>query len=417
MFLYWIGLEMIGADTDFDMVLPGRDHLKDFVSDFLATPVFCSDTAKFYYYQNNGENFEKIVISHFALMKMLESNNRPILHIDINCEVMDALPRRIQKRLFELSETRIPHEPIYGNVENPCMPPVDQSQSQRSNTTVTLIIMPPGTKQNWYTDKNAILRGYVHHQDLLRSSQFDYPCLSLNIKPGFYYEYAIYIMDYLREHFPDMGTTGGVGVRSGWTDGFTYSNSIYDYEKIRMPVSHNVEDTLKRLRDCSIIRSYQKHYHRRWNYDRINQFRMANPPDGYHRRDWILFFSEYVDHVEKVLKQDWDDHRMICATAAHIILPKPTQYSGCLEVKRHLEKTLVDVNDIDKDSHYCGYLSFAVIDGQVVGEFRIPWYMKAYLLLLLELRDAGRMDYIRLHGCSRRRHDFKQAAERAGLAD
>jgi len=408
---------MIGADTDFDMVLPSRDQLKDFISHFLTTPVFSSCLPRFYYYQHNGDNFEKIIISHFALMKMLDTNDRPILHIDVNCEAMDALSKRIQKRLFQLSETRIPHEPIYGNVEHPCMPPFNHSNCQRDSTTVTLIIMPLGTKQNWYTDKNTLLRGYVHHQELLRSSQYDYPCLSLNVKPGFYYEYAIFIMDYLRERFPEMGTTGGVGTQSGWTDGFVYSNSIYDYEKIQLPVRHTIEDTLKRLRDCSIIRSYQKYYQRRWNYDRINQFRMVNPPAGYHRKDWILFFSEYAEHVEKVLRQDWDAHRMICATATHIILPKPTQYSGCLEIKRHLERSLTDVKDSDKDSHYCGYLSFAVINGQVVGEFRIPWYMKSYLLMLLEMRDTGRMDYIRLHGCSKRRYDYKTTSESMSLID
>lgn len=397
MVLYRNDLELVGSDANFDMVLPDLNPKRtvDFVTCFLSIPLFCSCQPDIYYYNTINGRSEKLPMTREELKAQVREETRPLIYIDVNCQIMDALPDHVQSTLYQISETRSPHESLYGNVESPCMAPVEYKSGRRGNMTVTLKIMPHGMKQRWYTDKSAILKGYVHHEELLMSDHYDYPCFSLSSGPGFYYEYAIFIMEYLREHFPGLGTAGGVGRDGKWTDGFTYANSIYNYEKIQLPVRFNVEHTLKRLRDCDIIRSYRSYFKEGWNYDRIEQFRMVNLPEEYPRKERIMFFSEYADYVEWVLHQNWDTYKTICATAAHVILPKPERYGRCLETMSRLRKNLLDVGEDHNDIHYCGHLSFAYIDGQLVGEFRVLWYMKNYLLNLLDLKDSGRIDQIK----------------------
>ena len=395
MFLYWTDLELVGSDTKFDMVLPAYNRSAEFVSCFLSIPIFGSCEPHIYYYGLKGSKSEKIVLNRKQLMELVEEPGRPIVYIDINCQIIDALPKKVQKVLYQLSETRTPHEPEYGNVEHPCMKPIEYHSGTRGNMTVTLTIMPPGTKRRWYTDKSAVLKGYVHHEELLTKAQPDYPCFSLNAGPGFCYEYAIYIMEYLREHFLGLGTAGGVGTDGKWTDGFSYTNSLYKYERIQLPIRIGIEHTLKRLWDCDIIRSYQNYYQDGWKYDQIKQFRMVNLPEEYPRSERIFFFSEYVNYIEWVLRQNWEVYKTICATAVHIMLPKPEHYKNNLEMVSHLNQRLEDVTDTHNDSHFCGYLSFLNINDQLVGEFRIPWYMKEYLLMLLDLKDSGKIDQMR----------------------
>lgn len=397
MVLYCDDLELIGSDANFDMVLPDSNPKRtvEFISCFLSIPLFCSCQPEIYYYNIRNGRSEKLSMTLEELKEQVREEAHSMIYIDVNCQIMDALSDHVQSTLYQLSETRSPHESVYGNVEYPCMAPIEYPSGKRSNMTVTLKIMPHKTKPRWYTDKSALLKGYVYHEELLLSDYHDYPFFSLNAGPGFYYEYAIFIMEYLREHFLGLGTAGGVGRDGKWTGGLTYANSIYDFARIQLPVRFNVDHTLKRLRDCDIIRSYRSYYKNGWRCDRIEQLRMVNLPEEYPHRERILFFSEYVGYVEWVLHQNWDTYKTICATAVHILLPGPERYSWCLETMSCLRKNLPDVGAAHNDSHYCGYLSFTYIDGQLVGEFRVPWHMKNYLLNLLELKDSGRIDQLK----------------------
>ncbi len=370
MFRYWTDLKLVGFGTSFGMVLPEPYESEDFISRFLTIPVFGSCIPYIYYYTTRNGRSEKNVITREELTELMKEKERPIIYIDMNCKIMDALSMPVQRHLYRLSNSRVPHEMIYGNVERPCMAPLEYPSGHHGNMTVILTIMPPGTKG-------------------------DYPCFSLSNGPGFYYEYAMYIMEYLRNYFPGLGTVGEINRDEMWTDGSSYTNSIYNYEKIQMPIRFGIEHTLRRLGECDIVRSYKKYYHDGWKYDRISQFRMVNLPEEYPRKELIYFFSEYVDHVVWVLQQRWDTYRTICATATHIMLPKPERYGKSLETMTHLKKRLMDVKDSSNDSHYCGYLAFANIDQQIVGEFRVPWYMKSYLLMLLDLKNQGKIDQIK----------------------
>ena len=403
MFLYWNGYEIDGSDTDFDIVLPEQQEITEFVKCFLSIPVFGNSKPHIYHAKSNPH--KTATINKTKLMELLEQGDRPELFIDINCQVMDVLPKKVQTALYHLSETRTPHEVVYGNVENPCMAPIDQQYHTRGNMTVSLTIMKPGTKKGWYTAKDAILDGYVHHEELLLSDDYDYPCFSLNVGPGFYYEYAIYIMEYLRDHFPGLGTVGGLDSSGGWTDGGTYSNSIYGYEKIQLPIKYNIRNSLKHLMDCDIVRSYRRYYKMGWNYDLLNEFRIVNIPKEKWGKEYLLSFDEYVDHVEEVLENQKNSFSSICQTAVNIFLPFPTRFEKRPELLKHLKDNLIDVKDIYREWHYCGYLAFAKVDGQVVGEFRVPWYMKSYLITLLEMKDSGHLGYIKSEVFQRQQYD------------
>lgn len=395
MFLHWNGYEIDGSDTDFDIVLPERQQIIEFVKCFLSIPVFGTCKPRIYYNSNKNGMIKKIEINQTKLMKLLSQGERPIIYIDVNCQIMDAFPDKIQHELYQLSENRTPHEPIYGNVECPCMAPVDQQYLTRSNMTVTLTILHDGTQRQWCNERKRGRSGYIHHQELFLPDECDHPCFSLNVGPGFYYEYAIYIMEYLRDHFPGLGTSGGLDCSGGWTDGCTYSNSIYGYEKIQLPVRYSIKNTLKRLTECEIIRSYRNYYQNGWNYSLLNQFRMVNVAKFNNKKECLLSFGQYADYVESVLEQEYNLFQAISKTAIYIILPKPDRFEKRPELLKYLRDSLIDVRDQRRNWHYCGYLSFAQIKGQIVGEFRVPWYMKSYLLTLLQLKDLGKIDYVK----------------------
>lgn len=405
MFLYWDGYEIDGSDTDFDIVLPEQREIVDFVTCFLSIPVFGSCKPHIYYSSGRGGAAKKVEISPAKLMKMLPKGDRPVIYIDMNCQIMDALPEKVTDHLFRLSEGRTPHEPVYGNVECPCMAPIDQHYHTRGNMTVTLAVMSPGTQKRWSEEKDKLLHGYLHHQELFLSQQDDFPCFSLNVGPGFYYEYAIYIMEYLRDCFPGLGTAGGLDCSGGWTDGCTYSNSIYGYEKVQLPVKYSVKNTLKRLTECEIIQSYRNYYQNGWKYVLLNHFRMVNVSEDRSGKENLMSFSQYADYVEQILEREEDPYQLLCKTAVHIVIPKAERFHKRLELMKYLHESLLDISDVEKDWHYCGYLSFGKTDGQIVGEFRVPWYMKTYLLLLLELKDAGKIDYMKAESYQRRQYE------------
>ncbi len=178
------------------------------------------------------------------LYECLASGHFPEIYMNVNCAHPEALPIELHREIYNISQLREPHEEAFGQVENPCIAPELQTIYSRGGMTVELRISKDWKRnysKEWEPD------GYIHNFNLFLSDQKDLPLLTINVGPGFYYEYARYIMEYLIDHFPGLGTHGGLDCAGGWTEGCTYAASLYAYEKFQFPVPYSINNTMKRL--------------------------------------------------------------------------------------------------------------------------------------------------------------------------
>lgn len=389
MFLYWEGYEIDGSDTDFDIVLPENRQAVEFVDCFLSIPLFSSKMKPIiYYYKKN----KQIKISIQELRNRILSGDYPELFLNMNCLHIEELSADLTKKIYSISKTRDPLEKAYGKVENPCTAPVHQTGFSRGEMTVQLQIEQPGTKAGWYTEEDSRIEGYVNHPELIRSSDPALSCFTMNVGPSFYFEYAMYIMEYLKDSFPGLGTCGGLDCVGGWTDGCTYADSIYAYEKVQFPVIYSVKNTMKRLTEYNLVRSYRRCYKKSWIFEALNEFHLANKKDAKKPEDYNVSFTKYIELVEFALASLQDVFSTLCDTAINIMLPKPQEFlQNPIAVKR-LEEVLIEN---DHDWIYTGYLAFSIVDGQPMYEFRVHWSMKPYLMVLLELVESKEIEFIK----------------------
>jgi hypothetical protein len=195
MFIYWDGFEIDGSDTDFEIILPESVQVLEFVECYLNMPVFCNVPTP--EYQNCGSDCSGVwhsdkckPITLEDLRGKLLSNDYSKISITINCQHIDLLPKEIQKEIYAksakrkciktLNEPKEPDEPKvpfdYTKTENPCIAPVVQTILDRGGMTTQLSLC---------NDKEGI-------------------SAYLNVGPGAYFEYTMYIIDYMNERFPSI---------------------------------------------------------------------------------------------------------------------------------------------------------------------------------------------------------------------
>ncbi len=391
MFIYWDGFEIDGSDTDFDIVLPENVQVWEFVACFLSLPIFSDAQKPSISCSQRGSRKERS-LTPAELKEKLLAGNYPEMNITVLCRPMEQLPEEIREAIYAISERRVPHEAAYGKVENPCSTPIIQTYFGRGDMTVELRLPEPGAGRG--VGEEDKITGYVFNVELLRSAHRENPCFQINVGPGFYYEYAMFIIDSLRDHFPGMGVCGGLDCRDGWTGGCTYANSLYYLERILLPVEHGVRHTLKRLTEYDIVRSWSYRHHDKggWKYEYAQGFYLAGfpwwvkPP-----KDTSLSFSEYLELVDMAFELDDSPFSTTCETAIRIMLPTPEEYSQNPAASKELHASLPD----SEDRNFTGYFSFTKIDGRPMVEFRVPYTMKKYLLTLLELAESGAIDFIK----------------------
>ena len=382
MFIYWDGYEIDGSDTDFNIVLPENVQVWEFVECFLSIPIF-SSTPKPSVSYRQGNKWRKLLLTE--LKEKTLAGDYPDTALQVHCRHIEQLPDDLRASVYAISERRDPHESAYGKAENPCIEPVIEM-------AVELRIQQPGTGHGIDDDDEY---GYVHNFELFRSANRDNPWFQINVGPGFYFEYAIYIIDYLRDHFPGIGTCGGLDCSGGWTEGCTYANSIHYYDKILLPVKYSPRNTLKWLTEYDIVRSYE--YTKGWKCKYINGFHLA-----YYPREWPkpLSFKAYLELVEMVLGLDADAFSTVCETAIRILLPPVEEYAENTEVFKALQTTLPD----SESRNFTGYFAFTKVERNPMVEFRVPYMMKKYLLTLLELAESGAIDFIKTATWQRRQN-------------
>lgn len=406
MFLLWEGFEIDGSDTDFDLVLPETQELIAFVDCFLSLPLVRE--AKFNcHYSSGPPKFKKIPLSRQKLAEVLTDGRRPEIYLEVTCQVTDELPEAIRAELRQLSERREPQELAYGKAKCPCMAPALQVHHMRGELSVSLCIMPPGTKKRWYTEEGAELEGYVRNEAILVAKE-ELPCLVINVGPGFYYEYAMYIMNWLEDHFPGLGIAGGLDCEGGWTGGCTYANSIYQYEKIQLPIKYSITNTLKRLTEYDLLRSFRRYYKKGWKYEMRSDFSMVNIPQEKWVKPYLLSYTDYAAHIEKVLAEEADYFSAISQTAIAIILPMPSRFEQFPKIKHRLLQALTEVDDVGRGWYFEGYAAFSQVNGQPVCEYRVPWQVGNYLSTLLELVESGELDWMKTEAYERRMQENGQ---------
>jgi len=382
MFIYWDGFEIDGSDTDFNIVLPENVQVWEFVECFLSIPIF-SNTPKPSVSYRQGNKWRKWKLAE--LKEKVLTGDYPDNRIQVFCRHIEQLPDDLQAEVYAISERRDPHESAYGKSENPCIEPVIEM-------TVELQIQQPGVRHGI---EDGDEYGYIHNFELFRSASRENLWFRINVGPGFYFEYAMFIMDYLRDHFPGIGTCGGLDCGGGWTGGCTYARSIHYYERILLPVKHSPRNTLKRLTEYDIVRSFE--YTKGWKCEYINGFHLAHYP---HVWPEPLSFKAYLELIDMAFELDADPYSIVSETAIRVMLPPVEEYAENPKAFKALQTALPD----SENRNFTGYFAFTKIEGNLMAEFRVPYMMKKYLLTLLELAESGAIDFIKTVTWQRRQN-------------
>jgi hypothetical protein len=412
MFIYWDGYEIDGSDTSFDIILPQNRQAKEFVDCFMSIPLF-SDRIKPYYAftKSYSRNYSEKKCGRTAFEERLLSGDYKKLAITLNCKHLEECPAEFREEVYKFSETRDPHEKSYGIAENPCTPPEIQQVYTRGSMTVDLNIYG---KNKPHTDWR-IQDGYCHNLELFETDGYSF---EIECGPGFYYEYAMYIMEHLREHFPGLATAGGLDCNGGWTGGCTYANSLYGYERILLPVEYSVKNLMKRLTEYDIIRSYRCYYKNGWKtkYTDDSEFMWVNSPKYFKAEEAeTVHFTEYVDLVGVAVESATSEFACICETAVQVALPKPTVYEQSTKAYSKLIEALGGVEKYKEmqeswgyDRYFYAYLSFFCSSEGVICDMRVCCNMKKYFMTLMELAENGEIDFIKPITYERRKQSEKQ---------
>lgn len=402
MFLYWDGYEIDGSDTDFNIVLPESVQISELADCFLGLPVFDKEQKPEFVF-NKGNKQKKI--SYHEWKKVLLNGDFTSIYITINCLHPEELPEELRQKIYSISERREPREEAWGKVEHPCTPPVKQHYYTRGDMTVMFFV----GRETVSADEE--LDGYITNVELIQNSKEMLPCVRLNMGPGFYYEYAMYIVDSLRDSFPSVATYGGLDCEGGWTFGCTYADSLYLYEKLEIPVRYSIKNTLKHYCDCDVLMPCIWYYQGRggWKAECTDGFVLAeNSPSYLDSKDIKkldrLSFGEYADLAQEVLSAEESAFEIAVRTAVRFILPKPENFSPyCEEAVSRLKQAELSC-ETGGDWYDLGYFCFSKMGEQETIQFRVPYQRKAYLCALLELLEAGKLDKIKPE-TYRRRHE------------
>lgn len=408
MFLYWDGYEIDGSDTDFEIVLPESVQTLEFAECFLSIPIFCDVPTPEYLYCNtqchgiwHGDGCKKITLEE--LKSKLLSNDYSKLAIIINCQHSDLLTNELRSEVYGKSEKRKfnedpdlfpdPEEPMdYSKIENPCVAPVIQNSFDRGGVTMSLLIFKD-------CENGAGEGGGT--------------ALALNVGPSAFYEYTMYVVDYLQERFPSIKTDLDGGLN---TCGCTFSSSLYGYEKIQFPVKHSVKHTLKRLCEYGLM-SYHSWYKNGHKHKCIaNGFYPASGYWDYDKQLGHMPFSEYLELIEITSgSAELSTAGQVFETAVKIILPAPSMYKENNEIMQMLERLAELPEHYAKASgerrdeiarwYRSGYMSFLTVEGVTICELRVQANMKAYLQTWLNLMESGSIDFIKTEMHKRRNED------------
>lgn len=399
MFLYWDGYEIDGSDTDFDIILPENVQINEFVDSFLSIPIFTTQAPVYNNLParsfNRGYVDSKDRISKTEFEKRLLSGDYTEMSIMVYCQYPERLDDALRSQIYSLSEGRKPHEQAYGQVQNPCTSPADKSAFMTVDLTIGKV------HQDW-NEADFTYEGsentYSYNLSFSSPVKKGDVCVTLGIPVSSTYEYAMYIIKHMEEHFPSIKIWGGVECSCG----ATFGNSLYTHEKVQFPVEYSVKNTLKRLTEYGIVRSYVSKYDKKWTkkYSKTGFFLNAQGDGWFSPPKKDTPFEEYIELVDLTSSTQLDYFEQVCETAVNIQLPSPDFYAGNSDVVKILEEKLETAVPYEtrkawhnQDWLFTGYIAFAMVGNKPVCEFRVRYQMKEYLFALMELAESGIIDF------------------------
>jgi len=375
MLLYWDGYEIDGSDTAFDITLPENVQAWEFAECFLNIPIFTDSPKPQYtrcwtncYGVWHGNECKKITREKLK-SNLLSGNYKRRHSIEINCQHPDLLSDELRAKLYATSK-----HSSSSKAENLCMAPVVQQYFDRGGFTMQLCM---------YKSTNGKFT------------------ISLHVGPGAYYEYTMFVLNYMREHFPSVEIDFEHGFNT-CTCNFG-DNYLYELEKIRLPIKYNVNYMLKWLTEHG-LESYcsynEKDYKRGYDFA-ADGFFIAENFFGWSNKKDKLLFSKYLELVEMSTAENIGVGEQTIVTAVNILLPLPELFSENTEVVQVLEKLFKTVEQTEWNKDWinmyarAGYMSFYTIDGVTTCELRVRTEMKEYLQTWLNLSDSGMIDFIK----------------------
>ncbi|NLD46526.1 MAG: hypothetical protein GX660_04920 [Clostridiaceae bacterium] len=239
MFLYWNGYEIDGSDTTYNLVVPARETLIEMSYFFLGLPLW-DKSEKIYFVPDKSEdwaphrcgfegnldfnNLDEI----FNAIKSPDWNGECC--VVLKCLSPERLPEGLKEEIYKLSKLRPETEAAYGKALNP------GASLDEGGDEIFVGFQLIDKNPDWNPDKIK-LKGMVLNREAL-TKQIDatnFVQAEFTCGPGFYYEYAAYIMNSMSERFPSVGVFGGLDCAGGFTGGCTYASSLYRYERFKIP--------------------------------------------------------------------------------------------------------------------------------------------------------------------------------------
>lgn len=252
MFAYWNGYEIDGSATAYNIVVPERQLLSEILRYFISLKVIDRHSevlvafdicAKNYlkgkHYTNSNYTLEDID----KICEIIEQPEIQTFCITVNCIHPDKLYHEVRKELYHLSEIRPGNQIL--NYKNPSVSPFQYGpllevslQINFNNHRITEDYKPEGLVFN--------------RETLVKSMKEKHFTIEFICGPTFIFEYAAYITSKIAERFPEVGIDGGIDCAGGFTDGCTYSCSLYAYERIRLS-AETISLTVNTLLNNDII--------------------------------------------------------------------------------------------------------------------------------------------------------------------
>ena len=385
MFLYWDGYEIDGSDTAFDITLPENIQTWEFVKCFLDIPIF-TDTPEPEYIRCHTDCHDVwhseacTTITRSELKDLLLSGvHKQNCSIKINFKHPDLLSDELRTQIYTISANRqfnkdeTPFD--HTKAVNPCTAPVIQNFFDYGGFTMQLLL---------YEQKDGRITASVH------------------VGPGAYYEYTMFVLEYMRERFPSVGIDLDGGFQTCECN--FAGDYLYQYEKVQLPVKQNIKFTLKWLAQYGLMsyRPYRtKGWKRKFDYEATGYFAATLFWNSTKTEQNIMSIDDYLERVEMVAADKLSTAKQIIATAVNILLPEPERFAESAEAVSLLANALQPLEQTEWNKDWAsifprtGYMSFYTVDGVTTCELRVRANMKAYLQTWLNLAESGAIDFIK----------------------
>jgi len=236
------GYEIDGSDTSFYLLTDKKELLPRLIDFFINLPIF--DRARSFClslnikdawtphrgigdrYEEKGFAFEDYGQHKKSISEAIQ--NEKGFYFVVPCQIPMLLSKDIRKELFEFTEIRPSGEKEYIGMSRP---EGELERDIKEGNEVSFWVSFEKSKSD-SDDIDGMILNRKSLEDIISKPAFS---ISFGCGPGFYYEYAAWIMNKIASEFPEIGIYGGLDCGGGFNNGCTYANTIYSYERFELP--------------------------------------------------------------------------------------------------------------------------------------------------------------------------------------